>query len=221
MIDLGMNEGLHVREADDGPFVVVWPLGSGPHWGNVYHITLGQQSNGIWHAVIPQMPHIEASASSREAVKVELASNLKRYLRDRVRYIAEAEPLVSEYIHSPAENGSAKDALIRNDHLPVWQVIDEMDDAFTASARGDDTVIIDRAQIAEAARHFGIGVEAVRAAVAYYLQHKSEIRQRIIEERRSKLDETFRQVAVESGMTEDELADLLSAPSGDVAPPPA
>lgn len=217
MVDLGMNDVLHIEEADDGPYFVLWPLGPGMHWGSMYRVMIEQQEGNTWRATVPQMPHIEAIAPSRQAVKTELARKIRNDLRERLRYIEGAAPLVKEYIGTPTNNGSSRDAVIRGDNLPVWQVIDGMDDAFIASARGDDTIIMDRTQIGEAARQFGIDIETVRAAVGYYLQHRAEIRQRIIEERGARLDETFKQIADAHGLSEDELADLLGTPSHDAA----
>ncbi len=217
MVDLGMNDVLHIEEADDGPYFVLWPFGPGIHWGTVYRVMIERQEDDTWRATVPRMPSIEVIAPSRQAVKTELARKIRDDLRERLRYIEDAAPLVKEYIGTSTNNGSGRDAMIRGDNLPVWKVIDGMGDAFIASARGDDTRIMDRTQIGKAARQFGIGVEAARAAVGYYLRHRVEIRQRIIEERGARLDETFRQIADAHGLSEDELSNLLGTPDHDAA----
>lgn len=212
-VDIGGNDLLRVEESPDGPYIALYPLEwNKVGYGNAYPVVIEQLSDGKWFASVPKMPHITATANTRARVKSTLAEMVKEYLRQRVAYIRGAESLVRRYIINTDGRDDPTTARIAGINIPVWQFIDGMDEAFVASSRGDDNVLLDVRQMKDAQDTYDLPEEAVRAAIAYYLDHKWDIRNRIVHERKVRLDAGFARLQEESGLTEEELSSLLGAP---------
>jgi hypothetical protein len=162
-------------------------------------------------------------AETREEAKKLLVQQMKDYLRRRVAFIQDANPLIARYIiegsHGPngAEDGDGALARIKGSDITVSQLIAEMGDAFAASSIGDDSLIVDPARIAAVATRLRLSEDAVRAAVAYYLDHKQAIRKEIAHNLRARLDAAFARLEAATGFNEDDLAKALSHVPDDAA----
>ncbi len=222
-VDLGMNEGLAIKEADDGAYIVLWTLGNGPHSGNIYRVTIAELPDGQWRAQVPLMPQCTVIAKTREAAKATLIEQIQDYLRRRIAFIQDAMPLAAKYIRAGShEHGSARHAddeivSVQGHDIAVSSIIGEMNDAFAASSLGDDSLIIDPVRIAATAKRLELLEDVVRAAIAYYLNHKQPIRNRIVHDRHARLDAVFARLETESGLSEEELMKVLDHAPHDAA----
>lgn len=214
-IDLDMNETLRIQEGAEGPFLLLWPLGSGPHFDNYYPVVISELSDGKWRAQVPLMPQCDVSAATREEAKEALAGAIRDYLRKRVGFIHDAAPLVQQYITENGHDADANSASIEPYHLPVWRLIGEMGDAFSASSVGDDSLMIDPKRITDAADRLHVPSDAARAAVAYYLEHKQAIRSRIAEDRHARLDAAFEHLSDADKLDAENLDRVLGSASDD------
>jgi hypothetical protein len=210
-VDIGLNEMLSIEDGGiDGPYFILWPLGPGPHYGNVYPVVIRESSTGRWRATVPRIPQMSVEADSYERVKEKLAQQVKEYLRRRMAFIRAAEPLVSTYIATDEQPHGESSAVIKGRELPVSQVIADMGEAFTASSVGDDSLMIDPSRITATAERLDLPSEIVRAAVAYYLQNMSTVRDEIVRDRRSRLDTAFSRLEAASGLSGEELSHALN-----------
>lgn len=84
--DLGADERVEVREAADGTFILIYdrdPKRSGTHSAETHPIVIDERG-GRWYARIDEIKQCGiAEASTRDAVKVEIANRVRDYLRSR------------------------------------------------------------------------------------------------------------------------------------------
>lgn len=211
-IDIGPNEMLSVREAPDGPYIVLYPLEWGrPGYGSVYRVVIERQPDSRWRATVPLMPQIVAEADTYDDAKDGLAQTVRAYLRKRIGYIRSAAPLVDRYLRPDPTQPGAAHMLIAG--TPIWQLIRDTGEAFVASARGDDTPLMAPDVVAQIAERYDLPDEGVRAALAFYLDHKADIRNEIIHGNLGRADEAFARLQAAGGLTEDELAAALGSSS--------
>lgn len=213
------NETLTIEDGPDGSFFVLYPFVWGTGYGSIRRVVFAQHADDRWHATVPLMPGIVADADTRDGAKRALADAVKAYLRQRAAFIRDAAPLVERYIAPATQNGSNpkhdRGPYVVPPGVAVWHVIASMGEAAAASGTADDTIIMNPERIATAAARLGIPDEAVRASVAYYLDHKQEIRSQIAADRRDQLDAAFAHLEAESGLADDELAHLLALTADD------
>lgn len=210
-IDIGPNEMLRVGEAADGPFFVLYPLAWGrTGYGSVYRVEIEQRPDGRWRATVPRMPHVVVEADTRDDAKKALAA-VQAYLRKRIGYIRAAAPLVEQYLRPDPTQPGAAYMLIAG--TPIWQLIRDTGQAFVASARDDDAPLIAPELIERLAERYDLPSDAVHAALAFYLDHKADIRNQIIHDNLDRVDEAFARLLIAGGLTEDKLAAALGSPS--------
>ena len=222
-IDLGMNEGLTIRDAADGPFFVLYPLGPGPHYGNIYRVAVAQRPDGQWRAQVPLMPQCDVTRATREEAKTALVATIMDYLRKRITFIRDTAPLIERYIvtssqqASKASHGDDDVPSIKGYDQSLSSIMRAMGDAFAASSIGDDSRMIDAARIANAAKQLDLPKDVVRAAIAYYLEHKEPIRKQVYRDLNDRLDRVFTRIQEESGLNDEEFAKAFASPADDAA----
>lgn len=207
------NETLTIEDGPDGPFFVLYPFVWGTGYGSIRRVVIERQRDGRWRTTVPLMPGIAVDADTRDDAKRALADAVKTYLRRRIAYIRDAASLVQHYISADPTTPGAAYARVRN--VPVWKIIRDAGDAFVASARGDDTALMDPAAMHALAERYDLDDDALRAVVAYYLDHKAEIRNAVVHGNLARADDASAHLQALTGLTDDEFADALALPSSD------
>lgn len=204
-VGIDTTEGIRIEEDGvNGPFVVLHSLGSAPDAETIYRVSLAEEPDGRWYALVPLLSSCRAYGATRAAAKNALAASIRDYLRARADFIRDAAPLIPTHILT--ETGGSGHATLRNSGIPVWHVIAAMGNAVAASVLGDDALMIAPERIAETATALNLPMDTVRASVAYFMEHKREIRAAIAADSIARLDAAFEQLQRESGLTAEELA---------------
>jgi len=179
MVDIGMNEGLEVRQSGDGPYFVLWPFGSGPQQGNYYRVALEPMGDTV-RATVPAMPGFVGEGADNERAEDDLGTKIRAYLYRLKDFLDGGMPLMPQYI-GPDPDHPGEDAVgVQPEGIPVWAIIGSMKTAPTPDGRpGYYDRLLDDAVIRRTANEYGVPVEAIRAAVAYYYWHTLVIDARI------------------------------------------
>ena len=210
MVSIGLlNELMHVEEALDGKYITLYPVSDAPiqvAWGNRYTVVEAQQPNGIWRAIVPLLGQSGEGRTQEEAEQALVAS-LQAFLTRRHSFINEAAPLVERLVVDNPEETVVYSA-DRSTMAPVWQVFGAMGKILPHRVMGFDDLIMEPKQITTVAEMLDLPADAVRAAIAYYLEHKGEIRRQHSAAALTRVNSAFARLEAESGLSED---DLLSA----------
>jgi hypothetical protein len=179
MIDIGMNELLEIEDDPAGPYFIVWPFGSGPHFGNAYRVQAEETDRG-WRVSVPAMPGFVGVGEDRRTAESKLAAEIKAYLRKLKGFLDRAMPLIPRYITPDPDHLGEGNVLVMPGGISIWAIIASMRAEGTAEYHpGYFERFIDDTVIRQTATDYGIPEDAVRAAVAYYYLHKAPIDARI------------------------------------------
>ena len=156
MIDLGMNESVHIREGDDGPYFVLWPANtvSGQVYSGNYYPVVIEPTDGGFRAFVPARSEWSVAASARDTVKEQLASLITESLRHE-------EELIAQYIEPDPRRSGEENARLKANGTSVWAII-----GYLEGVKGN---------IRQAAEDYDLPEPAIEAAKAYYLRHKTVI----------------------------------------------
>lgn len=216
LVDFEMKVGLKFEEAADGLSIVLFTTDPGPATFDAYRVAIKHLPDGRWYAQIPLMPQYNVVAATQEDAKKALEATVMAYLRERHAFIHNAAPLLEQYIVpvSHPRNGAshADDGIpsIKGYDQSVSSIMRAMGNAFAMSSIGDDSRIISPELISETAKRLDLPEDVVRAAVAYYLDHKEPIRKKIYRDIYERLDRVFTRIQEESGLSEEEFAKLFA-----------
>jgi len=208
MVSIGLlNELMDVEEALDGKYVTLYPVSDAPMevvWGNRYTVVVARQPDGKWRATAPRL-HRSGGGNTQIEAENDLVRVLKEYLRKRTAFLHDAANLVKRFIEVNLDEAAVNPGEGRK-MLPVWQVIGAMPKDGLAYAASDDTPVMDTGRIASTASALDIPIDAVRAAVAYYLEHKQEIWKQLSTDSLDQVNHAFAQLEAESGLNEEDLS---------------
>lgn len=179
MVDIGMNEGLEVRQSSDGPYFVLWPFGSGPQQGNYYRVAL-EPAGDIVRASVPAMPGFVGEGIDSQRAEHDLGAKIRAYLYRLKDFLDSGMPLLSHSIGPDPDHPGEDAVCVQPDGIPVWAIIGSMKAAPVPDGRsGYYDRFLDDTAIRRTAKEYGVSVEAVQAAVAYYYWHTPVIDARI------------------------------------------
>ena len=218
MVSIGLlNELIRVEEALDGTYVTLPPVGDARvhvAGGTRYTVVEAQQPNGTWRAIVPLLGQSGEGKTQAEAEQALIAS-LHAFLMRRAHFIHEAAPLVERLVVDNPEETVVYSA-DRSTMAPVWQVFDAMGKILPHRVIGVDDRMMEPKQIAAVADLLGLPVDAVRAAIAYSLEHQGQIRRQHAAAALTRVNGAFARLEAESGLSED---DLLTAADNRSASP--
>jgi len=207
MVSIGLlNELMDVEEALDGKYVTLYPVSDAPMevvWGNRYTVVVARRPNGKWRATAPRL-HRSGEGNTQMEAEDDLVRVLKEYLRKRTAFLHDTADLVERFVEVNPDGAAVNPGEDRK-ALPVWQVIGAMPKVGLAYAASDDTPVMDTGRIASTASALDIPVDAVRASVAYYLEHKQEIWKQLSADSLDRVNRAFVQLEAESGLNEEDL----------------
>ncbi len=210
MVSIGLfNELMRVEEALDGKYVTVFPVSDASvlfAWGTRYTVVEAPQPNGTWRAIVPLLGH-HGEGSTPEEAEQALVASLQEFLKRRTRFLDEAAPLVERLVVDNPEETVVYRA-DRTIMVPVWRVFAAMGEILPHRVMGFDDRIMEPGRITQVAEMLGLSDDAVRAAIAYYLEHHEQIRRQHAGAALTRVNDAFARLEAESGLSED---DLLSA----------
>jgi hypothetical protein len=180
MIDIGMNELLEIEDDPAGRYFVLWPFGSGPHFGNAYRVQAEETNQGEWSVSVPAMPGFIGVGETRQAAESLLVAEIKAYLYKLKSFLDRSAPLIPRYIVPDLDHPGEGNVLIQPGGISIWAISGSMKAEGTAENHpGYFERFIDDTVIRQTAADYGLPDDAVRAAVAYYYFHTALIDGRI------------------------------------------
>jgi predicted RNase H-like HicB family nuclease len=179
-IDIGMNELLKIEDDPAGRYFVLWPFGSGPHFGNAYRVQAEETGHDGLRVSVPAMPGFVGVGETRQIAESKLVAAIKAYLYTLKDFLDRSAPLIPRYIIPDPSHPGEGNALVQPEGISIWAIIGSMRAERTAENHpGYFERFIDDMVIRQTAADYGIPEDAVRAAVAYYYWHKAPIDARI------------------------------------------
>jgi hypothetical protein len=179
MVDIGMNESLEVRESPEGSYFVLWPFGPGPHWGHAYQVKT-ESKGGRFRVYAPAMPGFTGEGTTPREAEDNLIAAIKIYLYRVKHFLDTAQPLIFRYLAPDSEQSGEASVHVDPEGISVWAIIASMKASSTAEDRpGEFDRFIDDTIIRQTAVDYGVPIDAVRAAAAYYYGHRGAIDARI------------------------------------------
>lgn len=179
MVDIGMNEDLEIRQGGDGPYLILWPFGSGPQQGNYYRVALETAGDKV-RATVPAMPGFVGEGADNERAEHELGMAIRTYLYRLKDFLDNGMPLVSQYIGPDPDHPGEDGVCVQPEGIPVWAIIGSIKAAPALDGRpGYYDRFLNDTVIRRMAKEYGVSVEAIQAAVAYYYGHTPAIDVRI------------------------------------------
>ena len=156
MVDLGIGGAIRIREGDDGPYFVMWPISAmhGQADSGMYFRVAIEESPGGWRAFVPARSNWSVEAPARDDAKEKLASLIVDALRHE-------EELIARYIEADPRRPGEGNARLKDAGPSVWAIIGHLE-----GAHGD---------VRQTADDYDLAPVAVEAARAYYLRHRAVI----------------------------------------------